>query len=144
MTDLSDEEAMAQVVDAARHISRAAALHDVTGGFVFESCNDQGAPPFRGRVDMSFTLMVGVEPDEQFSRIAAAMMREGWAAGPPSGKCPFGAAVHTDKVMAIICRASSDAGRGSVQVVGECRNMSDHRHDGKTVGVDITAQLSGS
>ena len=143
MTALSDEEAMAQVVEAARHIVRAAALHEVTGGFVFESCNDQGAPPFRGRVGMSFRLAAGVEPEEQFSQIAAAMVREGWGEGPPSGKCPFGAAVHTDKVMAVICRASADVSRGSVQVVGECRNVSDHRYDGKTVGVDISEQLSG-
>jgi hypothetical protein len=143
MTALSDEEAMAQVVEAARHIVRAAVLHDVTGGFVFESCNDQGAPPFRGRVGMSFGLVSGVEPEEQFSQIAAALVREGWGEGPPSGKCPFGEAVHTETVMAVICAASGVRSRGAIQVIGECRNMTDHRRDGKTVGVDITGRLSG-
>ena len=65
-------------------------------------------------------------------------MREGWHDGPPSGKCPFGVAVHTDTVMAVICAASGNPARG------ECRNMTDHRHDAKTVGVDTSEQLSGS
>ena len=32
---LSDEQAMAQVIERARHIVRVARLQDVTGGFVF-------------------------------------------------------------------------------------------------------------
>ena len=48
---LSDAEAMAQVVEAARQMVRAAGLADVTGAFLFESCNDQSEPPYRGRVD---------------------------------------------------------------------------------------------
>ena len=32
-------------------------------------------------------------------------------------------------------------GRGSVQLCGVCRNMTDHRYDGKTVGTDIALQL---
>jgi hypothetical protein len=139
---LSDEQALAQVVEAARQIVRAARLNDVTGGFLFESCNDQGAPPYRGRVDMSFAVPPGVEPQEHFTRIAAAMVRQGWTDGPPLGKRPFGVAVHTKTVMAVIGPAYSDARRGSAQVCGECRNMTDHRHDGETVGVEITDQLT--
>ena len=141
---LSDEQAMAQVVDAARQIVRGAGLREVTGGFLFESCNDQGAPPYRGRVDMSFAVPAGAEPEQHFSQIAAAMVRQGWTAGPPAGKRPFGVVVHTEAVMAIIGRACGDAARGSAQVRGECRNITDHRHDGKTVGVEISEQLSGS
>jgi len=139
---LSDEQAMAQVVEAARQIVRVARLNDVTGGFLFESCNDQGAPPYRGRVDMSFAVPAGVEPEGHFTQIATAMVRQGWTDGPPQGKRPFGVAVHTKTVMAVIGRACSDTSRGSAQVCGECRNMTDHRCDGKTVGVEITDQLT--
>ena len=58
---LSDEQTMTQVVEAARQIVLAARLNDVTGGFLFEACNDQGRPPYRGRVDMSFAVPHDVE-----------------------------------------------------------------------------------
>jgi hypothetical protein len=137
---LSDEEAMAQVVEPARQIVRAAGLQDVTGGFAFESCNDQGAPPFRGRVEMSFAMPASVEPDDYFKGIAVTMAGQGWADGPPPGTCPSGVVIHTATVMAIIGRAAV-VGRGSVQLCGVCRNMTDHRYDGKTVGTVITDQL---
>src|SRR6202040_2048215 len=90
---LSDERARAQVVVGARQFGRGAGLREVPGGFLFESCNDQGAPPYRGRVDMSFTVPAGAEPEQHFSQIAAAMVRQGWTAGPPAGKRPFGVVV---------------------------------------------------
>jgi hypothetical protein len=135
---------MAQVIEAARQIVRSATLREVTGEFLFESCNDQGAPPYRGRVNMSFALRAGVEPEEHFGQIAEAMVRQGWASGGPAGKRPFGVVIRTETVMAVISRARGGAARGSAQVCGECRNMTDHRHDGKTVGVEISDQLSGS
>ena len=141
---LTDEQAMAQVVEAAKEIVRVAALTDVTGGFMFESCNDQGRPPYRGHVEMSFAIAAGVDPDGYFRQIAAALVAHGWNAGPPPGMCPFGEVVYNPAVMAVICHASGNTARGSVQVSGECANMTDHRHDGKTVGVDVSEQLSGS
>jgi hypothetical protein len=141
MFPLSDEQAMAQVIELARQIVRAAGLAYVTGGFAFEACNDQGEPPFRARVDMSFALPPEVAPDTYFLQIAAAMVRQGWTHGPPPGQCPSGVVVHTETVMAIIARASGAGARGSVQVCGHCRNMTDHRNDGMTVGVDITDRL---
>ena len=141
---LSDEQAMAQVVEAARQIVRAAGLREVTGGFLFESCNDQGTPPYRGRVEMSFALLDGIEPEEHLERIAATMVQHGWTAGGPAGKRPFGVVVHSETAMAVFGRACGDVTRGAAQVCGQCRNMTDHRHDGKTVGVEISEQLSGS
>src|SRR5689334_9895022 len=116
---LSDEQAMAQVVSAARQIVEAAGLREVTGGFLFESCNDQGAPPYRGRVDMSFAVPPEVSCDEHCQRIVSAMVAQGWTPGAPEGKRPFGAAVHTDEVMAIVSRAPADSARGAVQVCGQ-------------------------
>jgi hypothetical protein len=142
---LSDEEAMAQVIEPAKQIVRAARLQDVSGGFLFESCNDQGHPPYRGRVDMSFGMPDGVEPDDYFGQIAATMVRQGWTEGPPPGRRPFGVVIHSESVMAVIGRASGTVIRGSVTLCGQCRNMADHRNDGKTVGTPITDQLvSGS
>ncbi|MEO3761606.1 hypothetical protein ABGB19_25420 [Mycobacterium sp. B14F4] len=139
---LSDAEATAQVVDAAREMVRAAGLADVTGAFRFESCNDQGEPPYRGRVDMSFSTPDDLAPEAFFEQVAATMVAHGWSAGPPPGKCPFGVVVHTDAVMAVIGRACGAGARGAVQLCGQCRSITDHRGDGAT-GIDVTGQLSG-
>src|ERR1700736_3731332 len=133
-----------RLCEGAARIVRGAGLREAAGGFLFESCNDQGAPPYGGRVAMSFAVPAGAEPEQHFSQIAAAMVRQGWTAGAPAGERPFGGVVHTEAVMAIMGRACGDAARGSAQVRGECRNVTDHRHDGKTVGVEISEQLSGS
>ena len=143
VSPISDQQAMAQVVEAARQIVRAARLIDVTGGFLFESCNDQGRPPYRGRVDMSFAMPDGLEPDAHFKQIAATMADRGWIAGPPPGTRPVGVVIHTETVMAIIGLACGAMTRGSVQVCGQCGNMTDHRNDGMTIGADITDELSG-
>jgi hypothetical protein len=141
---LSDEQALAQVMELARQFVMEARLQDVSGGFSFEACNDQGDPPFRGRVEMSFAMPAGVEPDAYFKQIAETMVEHGWVEGPPAGTCPCGVVVHTDTVMAVIGRASGVVARGSVTFCGQCRNMTDHRNDGTTVGTDITDQLTGS
>jgi hypothetical protein len=140
---LSDEQALAQVVEPARQFVRAARLRDVSGGFSFESCNDQGDPPYRGRVEMSFAMPDAVEPDAHFKQIAVTMVEHGWAEGPPHGTRPCGVVIHTETVMAVIGRASGVVERGSIRLCGQCRNMTDHRNDGKTVGTDITDQLTG-
>lgn len=138
---LSDEQAMAQVIEAARQIVQAARLLNVTGGFLFESCNDQGLPPYRGRVEMSFALPEGAEPEAYSQLIAATMVELGWTAGAPPGQRPVGVVIHNDTFMAIIGGTCGSATRGSVQVCGQCRNMTDHRADGKTIGTEITDQL---
>ena len=54
----SNEDAMKQVVDPAKQIVKVAALQDVSGGFGFEACNDQGEPPYRGRLEMGFPAIL--------------------------------------------------------------------------------------
>lgn len=53
---LTDDQAMAQVVEPAKQIVAAADLQAVRAGFSFTSCNDQGDPPYQGTVRMAFLL----------------------------------------------------------------------------------------
>ncbi|ETW26797.1 hypothetical protein MGAST_00005, partial [Mycobacterium gastri 'Wayne'] len=102
---LSDEQAEAQVVDAAKQISQLVSLPDVYGGFAFQSCNDQGVPPYRGAVEMSFRLPLDdrkgypaeVDPDAFFDQIAATMVAHGWADGPPPGLHPNGRVINSNR-----------------------------------------------
>lgn len=138
---ISDEQAKAQVVDPAKQIAAVANLQDVGGTFTWESCNDQGEPPYRGRVDMSFTVPAGVDRKAYFQQIAATMAAQpGWSAGPPPGMHPFGESVHKDGVMIVIGESGRVGHPGSVELYGECRNMNDHSHD---TGFPITNELGG-
>jgi hypothetical protein len=136
---LSDEQTKAQVVDPAKQITTIAKLQNVSGVFGWESCNDQGDPPFRGRVDVSFDVPAGTDRNAYFEQIAATMIGHGWSDGPPPGKQPFGRTIHTGGVMAIIGLSSGTVKDGSVELSGECRNMGDHGHDGGWY--DVTDQL---
>jgi len=69
---LTDDQAMAQVVQPAKEIVAAADLQSVSGGFSFASCNDQGDPPYMGEVTLSFLLRG--DPDAYFQHVRAAMI----------------------------------------------------------------------
>jgi hypothetical protein len=137
---LSNEQAIAQVVDPARSIAKVAALQEVSGGFSWEACNDQGFPPYRGRADMTFRVPTGADPSTYFEQIAKTMVANGWASGPPPGQHLFGAVIHQDGVMATIGISPFLGADGAVQLFGECRNMNDHRYDN---GFSIKDQLRG-
>ena len=142
---LSDEEAMAQVVEPAKQIVDQPRLQDVTGAFAFESCNDQGEPPYRGRVDMSFRDVRWGRTGEFFEQIAAddGRARLVRRAAPGKASVRHGRSHrhgHGDLRPEPRYRTRGTA----LQVCGECRNMADHRDDGMTTGVDVTARLSGS
>jgi hypothetical protein len=138
---MSDDEAMAQVVDPAKQIVNAAGLQEPTGGFAFESCNDQGEPPYRPVAEVGFLLPKDMEPEKYFAQIAKTMVGRGWTDGPPLGLKPFGTVVHKGSVMVIMAQHPTYRENGYAQLSGECRNMVDHNNDGKTTAVDITDQL---
>lgn len=137
---LTADQSTQQVVDVGRQLRKVAGLQGVTGGFSFESCNDQGEPPYRGKVEMSSVLPAGLTADAYARRVADAMVAVGWTDGPPPGKNPYGTVINKDGVMVVMGRAHV-RGRVSYTVFGECRDTADHRNDGATVGRPITEDL---
>ncbi|MDA3660375.1 hypothetical protein, partial [Mycobacterium xenopi] len=145
---LPDQQAMAQVIDPARQIAKVAGLQDFTGGFHWESCNDQGDPPYRGLVEMSFQWPMDeskgypteVDPNTYFDKLAATMAAHGWNNGPPPGWHSYGRVINKDGVVAVMTQDPA-SGRGAIDVSGECRNMTNHRHNGTVMGFEITDQL---
>lgn len=138
---LSDQQAIAQVVDPAKEIAKVAGLQDPSGGFSWESCNDQGQPPYRGRVDMTFTVPPGVDHAAYFDQVATTMVANGWSPGAPPGRHEPGAVIHQGGVMASIGVSPFQGADGAVQLFGECRNMNEHRSDSN--GFSIADQLRG-
>jgi len=137
---LTDDQAMAQVVEPAKQIVAVADLQGVSGGFSFASCNDQGEPPYQGTVTIGF-LLHG-DPDAYFQQVRAAMIAHGWNDGPPPGQRYHGTTLNKDGVTASMSFVPSDHSYGQIILDGECRNTTDHHHDGKTNGTDITNLLT--
>ena len=126
---LDDAESRAQVVDAAKEITRAANLRVTYATFEWEWCNDQGEPPYHGRVDVAYEVPAGVDSASMARQVAAAAAGQpAWAQGPPPGFRPYGEVVHKGGVMAIAGPGNYPE-RGSLQIFGECRNMTDHQGD---------------
>ncbi|WP_255246013.1 hypothetical protein [Mycobacterium persicum] len=138
---LSDQQAMAQVIEPAKQIAKIAGLQDVSGGFSWESCNDQGDPPYRGRVDMTFIVPLGIDHSAYFEQVAATMVAHGWSSGAPPGQHLFGTVIHKDGVMATIGVSPFLGADGAIELSGECRNMNNHRTDSN--GFSIKDQLRG-
>lgn len=137
---LTDDQAMAQVVAPAKQIAAVANLQGVSGGFSFASCNDQGDPPYMGTVTMSFLLQG--DPEAYFQQVRAAMVAHGWNDGPPPGQRYFGTTLNKDGVTANMGYVPSDHTYGQIMLYGQCRNTTDHRHDGKTNTTNITGELN--
>lgn len=136
---LDDDESRAQVVDAAQQIARAANLRVTYATFEWEWCNDQGEPPYHGRVDVAYEVPAAVDSASMARQFAAAAAKQrAWASGPPRGLNPYGEVVHKGGVMAIAGPGNYPE-RGSLQIFGECRNMTDHHGDSAIV--DITGDV---
>jgi hypothetical protein len=136
---LSDEQAVTQVVEPAKHIVGAADLDGIDAGFSFESCNDQGDPPYRGRVALTF--LIHGDPDAYLEKVQNAMVTKGWNVGGLPGQVSHASLLNKDGVTANISLLPSDHTYGQILLHGQCRNTTDHHNDGKTNGTNITDQL---
>jgi hypothetical protein len=144
----SDEEARAQVIDLARQIAQLNNLPSLAAGLYFQSCNDQGDPPFQAILEMNFRLPTdtstsdpaGVDANTYYDQIAKTMVAHGWTDGPLPGLHPAGTVIHNNAVMATIM-SGPNAGWNKIRLDGECRDMTDHRND-PTGWVDVTEQVT--
>jgi len=135
---LTDDQAKAQVVEPAKQIVAAAKLDGVSGDFTFTSCNDQGDPPYRGKVTMTF--LIHGDGDAYFRDVEQSMLNSGWSTGPLPGQVFHGSTLHKNGVTANMSYLPSDHSYGEMFLYGECRVTADHHHDNPS-GTDITAAL---
>jgi hypothetical protein len=139
-------QARTQVVDAARDVVTALHAQVTEATFSYESCNDQGEPPFRGVVDLSF-WMPGVAHNEPADpqTVIKGLVADGWSTN--SDFVSHGPTLKKNGVNVILTiaphpPASIDLVRHvGADINGECRDTSDHRTDGSTAPVDISKEI---
>jgi hypothetical protein len=139
---ISPQQARAEVVDAARDIVTTLHADVVWARFSYESCNDQGEPPFRGEAKVSF-WMPGISHDQPVNpqTVIKALVADGWSTD--SDFISHAPTLRKDKVNIILTVAPRPAGNGHawVDVDGQCRDTFDHRKDDSILGVNIKNEL---
>lgn len=141
--ELTDEQTRAQVLEPAKAIVQGADLRDFTASFRFESCNDQNEAPYRGVAEVVFTFPADADKQAYIDHVAAVMTRLGWDEGPPAGKMPYGRVLHQGQLMAIMAPEPDHPRFGSIDIYGECRNLTDQRSRGGLGRQDIAGELTG-
>lgn len=137
---MPDPASLQQVIDPAKEFVVLNRLQDVSGTFGWVACGGRDEALYYGEARVYFSLPDGVKADRYVQDIAHMMVSHGWMDGPAPGERPAGTLVHTNEVRAIITGGSRDNPEtGQIQLLGECRNTTDHRGD--TTAVNITDQL---
>ncbi|BBY83533.1 hypothetical protein H7I53_25960 [Mycolicibacterium pulveris] len=123
---LTDDQAAAQVVDAARQIVAAAHLPQPTGGYAYVSCKNTHDPPYQAVLYLNFVM-----PQDNWQYlddVAAAMAAHGWAPAPTTAE-HFGHKLTRNGVTSVLHRQGAGTDVATMRLYGECRNTADHRDD---------------
>ena len=137
---MTDEESMAQVINAGRQLRKAAGLQDVQGGGYLEFCNDMGSPLNKGYIEMSAALPPGVSGHDYSEQVKAAMLASGWSDKLPSQHM-YGGTINRDGV-AVNIEYYQGENRLRFKIYGECRNVTNHYGDSKNNGTNLTKELN--
>ncbi|MGI9125642.1 MAG: hypothetical protein ACR2JM_12965 [Mycobacterium sp.] len=139
---LSDEQTRQQVLEPARHFVGTGRVANPTASYLLASCTSDEQPPYQGTVYLNFDVPSITETLGLFREIARGMKARGWHEGLPPNHHPGGVTLGKDGVTAVYYRHPDTPGRGVLEIVGECRNLTDHSFD--TSGfVDITGDVKG-
>ena len=144
---ITPEQARAEVVDAARDIVRDLHAEVTEALFRYESCNDQGEPPFRGVVMMSF-WMPGVAHDQPADpqRVIGEMTAHGWSTD--SDFISHSPTLRKGDVNAIVTvvpparPGQTFHSHVGVDLNGQCRDTVDHRKDRTILSVDVSGEIT--
>jgi hypothetical protein len=143
---ISPQQARAEVVDAARDIVSALHAEVTEARFRYESCNDQGEPPFRGVVRMAF-WMPGVPHDQPVNpqTVIKALLADGWSTDPRLiSHSPTLRKGKVNIILGVVPRPPAGVKLNShvgVKLDGQCRDTFDHRKDNSILGVNIKNEL---
>ncbi|WP_167101101.1 hypothetical protein [Mycobacterium sp. DL592] len=137
---MTDEQSKVQVLEPARDIVAAGGLKGVSGTYILMSCQSEADPPYQGAIYLNFDVPGVMATPSFFRSIASAMRARGWAEAVAPNRHPGGHALSKDGVAVLYYRNDDNSTRGTMQIYGECRNVTDHRRDA-TGWVDITTAL---
>ena len=137
---LTDEQSREQVMTTARQFLAAGRIRGATGSYILMPCREDDDPLYQGSMYLNFDLPPIREIPAFFREIARRLSGSGWREGVPPGRHPGGKVLAREGVAAVYYRHPDIAGRGVLQVYGQCGNTADHRLD-STGFVDVSRDL---
>ena len=149
---ITAQQARSEVIDAARDIATIlhADMADIAEAkFSYESCNDQGDPPFRGKVDL-LLWMPGVPHNQpaDTKAVIGTLTAHGWSTD--SDFVSHSPTLRKDMINTIVTVAhprhpgDTLGAHFLAQVYGECRDTADHRVDRSILPVDVVDEMRPS
>lgn len=134
---LTPEESKAQVMDAAREIVRTLDIEVKSAFFRPASCNDQGEPPFRGRIVIRFPKAASFEEsDREIAEMVQRLKNNGWET--PADFHTHGSALQKNNVTAEIGGQTVSSRSRSIHILGECRDMTTPKGHYPTEPIDLS------
>lgn len=137
---LTDSQTSEQVLASARDFVRVGRFGNPAASYTLMPCWGEDGPPYQGSAYINFDVPTITETPAFFDSILAGMAAGGWTEGVRPNTHPGGRTLGRAGVSALLYRNPDRAGRGVLQIYGECRNVSDHGPDAGQF-VDITAKL---
>lgn len=146
---ITPEQARAEVIDAARDIATILHAEVAEAKFSYESCNDQGDPPFRGTVNL-LLWMPGIPHNQPADpkTVIQSLTAHGWSAN--SNFVSHSPALRKDDINTIVTVAHPPPPGETLgahviaQVDGECRDTFDHRTNRSILPVDVQSEVQPS
>lgn len=119
---MTPEQSKAQVIDAARELVTALHLHVVDAVFWRSSCNDQGDPPFRGTVSITYPPAPSFEESTaEIARMVQHVQSMGWTGDPDFHS--HGTVVRKNNVVAEFSPQDASVPNPGIDLYGECRDV---------------------
>ncbi|WP_445169306.1 hypothetical protein ACTXG7_08295 [Mycolicibacterium sp. Dal123E01] len=119
---MTPEQSESQVMDAGHDLVATLNLHVVNGAFWHASCNDQGDPPFRGRLRIGYAPAASfAESETQAAQMADQLRKAGWKGDPDFHS--HGTELTKDNVVAVFGpQTAITPDSRDIQLYGECRD----------------------
>ena len=124
---LTDEQASAEVIEAAIAVTKAAGLRDPAGGYAFRSCKNASDPPYQATINMTFALPRGNSVG-YLNDVASAMTDAGWTDAASHAE-HFGRKLTRAGVTSVFYRNPERVDVATMRIFGQCRVVADHRAD---------------
>lgn len=144
---ISPEEARGEVFDGARDVVTILRPEVKDAQFWYESCNDQGEPPFRGVVQMGL-WMPGVAHEQPVDPqpVLHALTTHGWSTDPEAFSHAPTLRKDAVTITVTVAHRPTDGKKigahVTVNVNGQCRDTFDHRTDDSILPVDVTPEVA--
>jgi len=138
---LTPEQSKAQVIDAGKEIVHTLGLQVIEPAFWRASCNDQGDPPFEGKMMIGYPMAASLQvSEEEIADMVGRLRNLGWTS-PSDDVHTHGTALEKNGVTAIFYPQNVGESSRGLEITGACRDVTTSKQTaGNPEIVDLSTQ----